>query len=94
LDVDGLRHIIEPSVNYVYVPRPSTPPAQLPQFDSELPSLLILAIQFPDYNDIDSMDSQNVIRFGLRNTLQTKRDGQLDNLLDWNLLLDWRLNPR
>ena len=70
---------------------PSTPPPQLPQFDSALPSLLLLPIQFPDYNNIDSIDSENVIRFGLRNTLQTKRDGQLDNLLDWNVMLDWRL---
>jgi len=93
LDIDGLRHIVEPSVNYVYVPRPTTPPSRLPQFDSEQPSLLLLPIQFPDYNDIDSIDSQNVIRFGLRNTLQTKRDGQLDNVLDWNVLLDWRLRP-
>jgi len=94
LDIDGLRHIIEPSANYVFVPRPSTPPSQLPQFDSELPSLQLLPIQFPDYNDIDSIDSQNVIRFGLRNTLQTKREGQLDNLLDWNVMLDWRLKPK
>ncbi|MGA3164094.1 MAG: LPS assembly protein LptD [Verrucomicrobiota bacterium] len=94
LDVDGLRHVIEPSVNYVFVPHPSTPPSRLPQFDSELPSLQLLPIQFPDYNDIDSIDSQNVIRFGLRNTLQTKRDGQLDNLLDWNVMLDWRLDPK
>jgi LPS-assembly protein len=93
LAIDGLRHILEPSVNYVFVPKPSTPPGQLPQFDSELPSLLLLPILFPDYNDIDSIDSQNVIRFGLRNTLQTKRDGQLDRLLDWNVMLDWRLKP-
>ncbi len=44
----------------------------------QLPSLLLLPIQFPDYNDIDAIDSENVIRFGLRNTLQTKRAGQLD----------------
>ena len=93
LAVDGLRHIIEPSVTYAYVPSPSTPPAQLPQFDSALPSLLLLPVQFPDYNNIDSIDSENVIRFGLRNTLQTMRDGQLDNLLDWNVMLDWRLTP-
>ena len=93
LDIDGLRHIVEPSVNYVFVPRPTAPPSRLPQFDSASPSLLLLPIQFPDYNDIDSIDSQNVIRFGLRNTLQTKRDGQLDNLLDWNVMLDWRLTP-
>jgi LPS-assembly protein len=93
LAVDGLRHIIEPSATYAYVPNPSTPPAQLPQFDSALPSLLLLPVQFSDYNNIDSIDSENVIRFGLRNTLQTRRDGQLDNLVDWNVMLDWRLTP-
>jgi LPS-assembly protein len=81
LDIDGLRHIIEPSVNYVFVPRPTTPLSQLPQFDSASPSLLLLPIQFPDYDNIDSIDSQNVIRFGLRNALQTKRDGQLQRSL-------------
>jgi lipopolysaccharide assembly outer membrane protein LptD (OstA) len=93
LQVDGLRHILEPSANYVYVPNPSTPPSQLPQFDSALPSLELLPIEFPDDNNIDSVDSENVIRLGLRNTLQTKRDGKLDNLLDWNLAVDWRLTP-
>ncbi len=92
--VDGLRHIIEPSANYVFVPDPSVPPTQLPQFDSELPSLMLSPVDFPDYNSIDSIDSQNVIRFGLRNVLQTKRDGQLQDLVNWNLLLDWRLNPK
>ena len=91
--MDGLRHILEPSVSYIFVPNPSTPPTELPQFDTETPSLMLQPIQFPDYNDIDSIDSQNVIRFGLRNTLQTKRDGQIENLLDWNVLLDWRLKP-
>jgi LPS-assembly protein len=92
-EIDGLRHIIQPSINYVFVPRPSTLPPQLPQFDSQLPSLMLLPIQFPDYNDIDAIDRENVIRFGLRNTLQTKRNGQLDTLLDWNLTLDWNLSP-
>ena len=94
LQVDGIRHIIEPSANYIFVPDPSTPPAKLPQFDGEQPSLLELPVTFPDYNNIDSIDTQNVIRFGLRNTLQTKRDGELDKLVDWNLQLDWRLNPK
>ncbi|MEI7809538.1 MAG: hypothetical protein WCJ07_13755, partial [Verrucomicrobiota bacterium] len=94
LEVDGLRHIIEPSANYVFVPRPSTPASQLPQFDSEIPQLLLSPVLFPDYNSIDSIDSQNVIRFGLRNVLQTKRDGQLDNVVNWNVMLDWRLDPQ
>jgi LPS-assembly protein len=94
LQLDGLRHIIEPSANYVFVPDPSVPPAQLPQFDGELPSLMLQPVDFPDYNDIDSIDTMNVIRFGLRNELQTKRDGQLEDLLNWNMLLDWRLDPQ
>jgi LPS-assembly protein len=95
LQVDGLRHIIEPSVNYVFVPDPSTPPAQLPQFDSEaVPALMISPITFPDYNSLDSIDTMNVIRFGLRNVLQTKRGGQLEDLVNWNLMMDWRLDPR
>ena len=93
LDVNGLRHIIQPTLSYVFVPRPNYAPGQLPQYDSALPSLLVPPVEFPDYNNIDSINSENVLRFGVRNTLQTMRDGQLDNLLDWNLMLDWNLTP-
>ena len=91
--IDSLRHIIEPSVNYVFVPSPSHTPEQLPQFDYELPSLRLLPIEFPDYNSIDSIDSQNVIRFGLRNRFQTKREGRIEELLNWQVYTDWRLRP-
>lgn len=94
LDISGLRHIVEPSVNYVYVPSPNVDPLDLPQFDTEFPSLRLMPIDFPDYNSIDSVDSQNVMRFSFRNRLQTKRDGKMDDLLNWALYTDWRLNPR
>jgi lipopolysaccharide assembly outer membrane protein LptD (OstA) len=93
LDVTDLRHIVEPSVNYVYVPRPNVRPGEIPQFDTEVPSLRLLPIDFPDYNSIDSIDSQNVLRLGVRNTLQTKRDGNVDTLLNWQVVTDWRLDP-
>jgi lipopolysaccharide assembly outer membrane protein LptD (OstA) len=93
LEVDGLRHIVEPSVNYVYVPTPNAQPPELPQFDYELQSLRLLPIEFPDYNSIDSIDTQNVLRFGLRNKLQTKRNGAVVNLLNWDIYTDWRLKP-
>lgn len=93
-DVSGLRHILEPSVNYAYTPEPNAVPLELPQFDTELPSLRPLPVQYPDYNSIDSIDSQNTLRLGLRNKLQTKRDGQIEDLLDWAILTDWRLDPR
>ena len=92
LDVRGLRHIIEPSLNYVFVPDPDDRPNKLPQFDSQLPTSRLLPIDFPDYNSIDSIDSQSVVRLGLRNKLQTKREGHIDNLLNWALYTDWRLS--
>ncbi len=93
LDLDGVRHIVQPSVNYVFVPTPNAQPPQLPQFDYELPSLRMLPIEFPEYNSIDSIDSQNVLRFGLRNQLQTKREKRVEEFLDWQLYADWRLKP-
>jgi LPS-assembly protein len=92
-EIDGLRHILQPSINYVYVPRPSRPPRELPQFDYELPSRRLLPIEYPDYNRIDSVDSQNVLRLGLRNKLQTKRSGVVEDFATWALYTDWRLRP-
>jgi lipopolysaccharide assembly outer membrane protein LptD (OstA) len=91
--IDGLRHILQPSANYVYVPRPSARPRELPQFDYTVPTTRLLPIDFPDFNAIDSIDSQNVVRLGLRNKLQTKRKRVgLDNLLNWAVYTDWRLD--
>jgi hypothetical protein len=94
LEVEGIRHIFEPSVNYVYVPSPNVLPRQLPQFDPEMQSFRLLPIDYPDYNAIDSVDSQNVLRIGLRNKLQTRRKKDIDSLLDWALYTDWRIKPR
>lgn len=93
LALNGVRHIIEPSLNYVYVPTPSATPDELPQFDYQLPALRMLPVDFPDYNSLDSIDSQNVIRLGLRNRLQTKRAGKIENFFYWDLYTDWRLDP-
>jgi hypothetical protein len=78
----------------VFVPHPTRSPRELPQFDYELPNTRLLPIDFPDYNSIDSIDAQNVLRLGLRNKLQTKRNEVVDNMLHWALYTDWRLNPR
>lgn len=93
LDVDGLRHIIEPSANYVYVPKPNERPSSLPQFDYMIPSLYLRPIDFPEMNSIDSIDNENTVRLGVRNTFQTRRDGELATLVNWELFTDWRLDP-
>ncbi len=93
-EVDGLRHIIEPSANYVYIPEPSTAPKHLPQFDYEFASLRLLPMDFTEYNAIDAIDTQHAVRLGLRNRLQTKRNGQLATILDWDIYGDTRIHPR
>ncbi|MDA7916041.1 LPS assembly protein LptD [Verrucomicrobia bacterium] len=93
-EMDGLRHIVRPSINYAWIPNPSPSPTALPQFDRTLPTFRLLPIEFPEFNAIDSIDGQNVFRFGLRNKLQTKRQGRVEDLLDWKLFMDWNLRPR
>lgn len=90
----GIRHIMRPSLNYVYVPSPNKRPIDLPQFDTTIPTLRLLPLDFPDFNSVDAVDSENTLRFGLRNNVQTKRDGQVDTLFNWNLFTDWRLRRR
>ena len=93
LDVHELRHIIEPEIDYAYVPSPTRSPSQVPQFDYQSPSLRLLPIDFPDNNDIDSIGGMNVVRLMLRNKLQTKRADGVEDLVNWALYTDWNLHP-
>jgi LPS-assembly protein len=93
LDVHELRHIIQPEVDYAYVPAPTRSPSQIPQFDYQSPSLRLLPIEFPDFNDIDSIGGMNVVRLMLRNKLQTKRESGPQDFVNWALYTDWNLHP-
>ncbi len=94
LDIHELRHILEPSVNYVYVPSPSEIPPNLPQFDTRFPTFRLLPLEYPQFNSIDAVDSENTIRFGLRNTFQTKRNDRVEDVLSSSILLDWHARRR
>ena len=93
LGIDGARHIIQPSINYAFIPRPNRIPNELDQLDYEITSPRLLPIHMPEYNAIDNIDSQNVVRFSLRNRLQTKRNNQIVDAVDWGLYTDWRADP-
>ena len=90
---NGGRHIIQPSLNYAFIPKPNRIPNEVDQFDYEITSPRLLPIELPEYNAIDNIDSQNVLRMSLRNRLQTKRDKSIVDVIDWDLYADWRLNP-
>lgn len=93
LDISGLRHIFQPSINYVFVPEPDKRPFELPEIERDLPTFRLRPIEFPDYNTIDSIDSQNVLRFSLRNKIQTLRRGDVENVVHSAVYTDWRLDP-
>ena len=37
---------------------------------------------------LDSINSQNTIRFGLNNPPKTKRDNQIEYVSDWDVMMD------
>jgi LPS-assembly protein len=99
--VDGLRHILQPFADYQWVPNPNQATNDLFQFDSVRNVTLLggdslsltrySPLEFPAYNTIDSIDAENIVRFGLRQTLQTRRDGEAWNLVDVTGWTDWRI---
>jgi len=89
---NGARHIMQPSLNYAFIPKPNRVPDELDKFDYEITSPRLLPINLPEYNAIDNIDSQNVLRMSLRNRLQTKRNTTLVDVIDWDVYTDWRLD--
>ncbi len=88
--LDGLRHIVQPYANasFVYT---NENPDQILQFDRYNRSTQAPSIDFPQFNAIDALDNWSIIRLGVRNRLQTRRDNytlnwfELDTFFDVNI---------
>ena len=94
-EIDGLRHIVEPSVIYGFTMQPNHRPQDLYQFDVDRSSFGInkdlVPITWPQYTGIDSIDRRNVVRPGIRQRLQTKRDGATWDLAELYLYQDYNI---
>ena len=75
LGIDGLRHVIEPFFDAQYAPSPTVSPNDIRGFDDRLYSTQLQPLDWTAYNSIDSIDKEAVLRFGMWNKIQTKRDG-------------------
>lgn len=82
--MDGVRHVFEPYMTASYV-LPNETPTDFRGYDFRLPNTRLAPITFPAFNSIDSINELGAIRHGIRQSLQTKRDGRNYNLLDWKL---------
>jgi LPS-assembly protein len=81
LGINGIRHEIEPYFDSVYAPAPTVSPNDIRGFDNRLYSTQLQPLDWTEYNSIDSIDRQAVVRFGVWNRIQTKRDGANYNLV-------------
>ena len=88
LGLDGLRHIIQPFLNFSYVTGDQTDPAEILQFDRYIPSTQLRPIDFPQFTSIDSIDHWSIGRVGVRNRLQTRRDDATINWLELETYFD------
>ena len=88
LGLDGLRHIIQPFVNFSYVTGDNDDPAEILQFDRYIPSTQLRPIDFPQFTSIDSIDNWRIARLGVRNRLQTRRDDTTINWLELETYFD------
>jgi lipopolysaccharide export system protein LptA len=71
MDINGLRHIITPSVAYSYNHKPSVASNKL--------------LQIPGNNGIESISRSNAATLELSNKLQTKRDNKTVDLVDFRM---------
>ncbi len=88
LGLDGLRHIIQPYADFSWVSTPTLRPSSILPIDQYIPSTQLQAIDFPEFRAIDSLDQWTILRLGVRNRLQTRRDSATLNWLDVNSYFD------
>lgn len=94
LGLDGVRHVFQPysNLSYVYAGGPNV--NHVFQFDRYMPnstnnptlsgyqpsSTQLQPLNFPEFAAIDTIDTWAIMRVGVRNRLQTRRDG---DTYDW-----------
>ena len=87
LGFDALRHVVQPYVNFSFV-HSGEDPVDILQFDRLNPSTEIPPIDLPQFNSVDTIDSWTILRLGVRNRIQTRRDNRTLNWLELDSFVD------
>jgi lipopolysaccharide assembly outer membrane protein LptD (OstA) len=85
--LDGLRHVVQPWLNLGYT-YSGEDPAEILQIDRLNRSTQLPPVDYPQFNSIDSIDTGTILRLGVRQRWQTRRDNQTINWLEWNTFFD------
>ena len=79
--LDGLRHIIQPYTDLSLVAA-SKAPDDILQVDRFQRSTQLPIFDFPQFTSVDAIDDWSILRLGVRNRFQTKRDNNTFNWLE------------
>ncbi len=92
--IDGIRHLVEPKVQYRYIPKGDRGEAFIPAIDRRTDSTQLQPLRLGRIRNIDELDEIHTLRFGLDQYFQT-RDPEYGsrNLLALYLANDWRFSP-
>ena len=80
LGLDGVLHTMQPYFDYSYVYNAGKSRDEILQFDRVVPATEPLPIDFPEFVALDSIDTWNILRLGVRNRLTTRRG---DDNFEW-----------
>jgi len=92
IGLDGVRHVVQPYINYSGVYNLGESPNNIYQFDRVVESTQPLALDFPQFTAIDSIDTWNIVRIGTRHRLQTRRDNQTLQWFTYDTFVDINLD--
>ncbi|PWU04134.1 MAG: hypothetical protein C5B43_05025 [Verrucomicrobia bacterium] len=70
--INGLRHIVRPTLQYRFIPQHNSGRRLIPKIDRHIFTTNINPIDLNHQRDIDSAHAQHVARIGLENLLQTR----------------------
>jgi LPS-assembly protein len=90
LGLDGLLHVIQPYADYSWVSTPNIGPGKVLQYDRFITSTYLPPIDFPEFTATDSIAHMSVLRLGILNKFETRRDSAtyqwitVDTFLDVN----------
>ncbi|MEM0895262.1 MAG: hypothetical protein AAGJ79_00145 [Verrucomicrobiota bacterium] len=92
LGVDGLRHIVQPYVNYSYVSTDESLDDRIRRIDRFVPTTKLRPIDLHQSTFVDDIVSWNIVRPGVSQRWQTVRDGRAYNWLETNTYFDYYID--
>jgi LPS-assembly protein len=70
--IDGLRHLLTPTLSYRYIPDGGKAAGWIPPIDRSSFTNYLPVMELGDMRAVDQLQASNVVRLGINNTLQTR----------------------